>query len=54
MAAPVCPAAGLNVTVRLLPLPPNTMFLAGIKVGFEVVASSCRMSGIFSASAIVN
>ena len=32
VAVPVCPAAGVNVTVRFAPLPPKTMFASGISV----------------------
>src|SRR3954462_3019571 len=35
--APVCPDAGVTVTVRLAPLPPKTIFAVGTKVGFDEV-----------------
>src|SRR4051812_37942818 len=35
VAVPLCPAAGVNVTVRLLALPPRTMPALGTSVGFD-------------------
>src|SRR5258708_5132019 len=35
VAGPVCPAAGVMVTVRLVPLPPKTMLFVGTSTGFE-------------------
>src|SRR3954462_10163466 len=32
---PVCPTAGVSVTVRLLPLPPKAMFAFGTRTGLE-------------------
>ena len=35
VAVPVCPAAGVIVTVRLAPVPPNTMLALGTRVRFD-------------------
>jgi hypothetical protein len=35
VAVPLWLAAGVTVTVRLVPLPPSTMLVLGTKVGFE-------------------
>ena len=47
-AVPVCPAAGVIVTVRLLPLPPNTTLALGISVVlldcFETVSKPTAVS----------
>ena len=45
VAAPVCPAAGVTVTVRLAPLPPNTIFRLGISPGLDDAALNCRFAG---------
>jgi hypothetical protein len=54
VAAPVLPATGVTVTVRLAPLPPNTMFAVGTSVLDDEVAERLRLVGVVSASPIVN
>jgi hypothetical protein len=39
---PVTPAAGVMVSVRLIPLPPMTRFASGISVWFDDVAKTCN------------
>ena len=51
---PVCPAAGVTVTVRLAPLPPNTIFPLGTSPGLDDTALNCRFAGAVSASPTVN
>ena len=48
------PDAGVTVTVRLVPLPPNTMLLVGTRVGLDEVALRMRLAGGVSRSLIVN
>src|SRR3989442_10378624 len=43
VASPVCPAAGLTVTVRLAPLPPKTMLLVGTSVAFDEFLLNVRL-----------
>src|SRR5439155_3811293 len=54
VALPVCPAAGVTVTVRLAPLPPNTIFPRGTSPGLDDAALNCRFAGAISASPTVN
>src|SRR5206468_5492725 len=54
VAVPVCPVRGVTVTVRFVPLPPNTMLLAGTRVGFDDPALNVRLPTGVSASLIVN
>ena len=44
VAVPVCPAAGITVTVRLAPLPPNTIFPVGISPRLDDAALNCRLA----------
>src|SRR2546423_8343946 len=53
-AEPVWPAAGVIVTVRLLPPPPNTIPATGITEGLEDVAASASEETGSSGSSIVN
>ena len=48
------PAAGVTVTVRLAPLPPNTIFAVGTSVVDEEDLASVRFAAAVSASPIVN
>jgi hypothetical protein len=44
---PVNPGAGVTVTVRLLPLPPNTMLFVGTSDGFDEARPRVRLpSGV--------
>jgi hypothetical protein len=54
VAEPVLPATGVTVTVRSVPLPPNTMFAAGTNVVEEEVPETVRLAAAVSASPIVN
>jgi len=54
VAVPVCPAAGVSVTVRLLPLPSNTIPLCGTSVGLDELPLNVRLPTGESASATVN
>src|SRR2546426_1364352 len=54
VAVPVCPAAGVTVTVRLDPLPPNTMLLVGTSVALDDPLLNVRLPTGVSASPIVN
>src|SRR6267143_5580922 len=54
VAVPVCPAAGVTVTVRLDPLPPNTMLLVGTSVGLDDPLLNVRLPTGVSASATRN
>src|SRR5213594_1427989 len=54
VAVPVCPAAGVTVTVRLDPLPPNTMLLIGTSVSLDEPPPNVRLSTGVSASPTVN
>jgi hypothetical protein len=53
VAVPVWLAAGVTVTVRLAPLPPNTMAALGTKVVFEDVPLIVRLATAVSASPTV-
>ena len=46
--------AGVSVTVRLLPLPPNTIFAAGTSAGFEELPARVKLAAGVSASLAVN
>src|SRR5439155_26138249 len=43
VAVPTWPLAGVTVTVRFPPLPPNTMFALGTSVGLEELAETVRL-----------
>src|ERR1017187_1420798 len=47
---PVWPAAGVTVTVRLLPPPPNTMLAMSISVGLAEAADNTRLAAGVSRS----
>src|SRR6266513_509459 len=51
---PVCPAAGVTVTVRLAPLPPNTIFPLGTSPRLDDAPLNCRFAGATCASPTVN
>src|SRR5262249_47213323 len=51
VAEPVCPAAGVTVTVRFAPLPPNAMFALGTSVRFDDAPLSESVSTGVSTSA---
>ena len=53
-ALPLFPAAGVIVTVRFWPLPPNTMFAVGASVGLDEADERARLDAGVSASPIVN
>src|SRR4051812_5468647 len=53
VALPVCPFAAVTVTVRLGPLPPKVMLLAGTRVGFDELALKVRFAGAVSGSPTV-
>ena len=53
-ALPVWFAAGVTLTVRLDPLPPNTMFALGTSVVEEEVPDTVKRAAAVSASATVN
>ena len=42
VVVPVCPAAGVSVTVRLAPLPPKTMFAFGTSAGLVELPLTVR------------
>ena len=50
---PVCPLAGVTVTVRLVSVPPMTTFALGTKVVFDDALFTDRMDVFSSASPIV-
>src|ERR1035438_6311832 len=50
---PVWPAAGVTVTVRLLPLPPKTMLALGISVVLAEAADNARLAAGVSRSPTV-
>jgi len=50
---PVCPDAGVTVTVRFAPLPPKTMFASGTNVVFDELRVRFRLAGAVSTSPIV-
>src|ERR1039458_7474955 len=52
-ATPVWPAAGLTVTVRLLPPPPKTMLALGISVVLAEAADNVRLAAGVSRSPTV-
>src|SRR6266487_1481966 len=54
VALPVWPVAGVTVTVRVAPLPPNAMLFSGTSVGFDEVPLSVRFFSGVSASFTVN
>jgi hypothetical protein len=54
VAVPVCPAAGVTVTVRLAPDPPNTILALGISTGLDDAALNCRFAAATCASPTVN
>src|SRR4051794_33784114 len=54
VAVPVWPEAGVTVTLRLAPLPPNTMLLVGTNMRFDELAVRVRLPTGVSASLIVN
>ena len=54
LVVPVCPGAGVIVTVRLDPLPPKTMFAFGTSVTFVEVPFTVRLAAAVSASPTVN
>src|SRR4029077_10593100 len=54
VALPVCPPAGVTATVRLAPLPPNTIFPLGTSPGLDDAALNCRFAAATSASPTVN
>src|SRR5499427_489152 len=53
VAAPVCPATGVTVTVRLAPLPPKAMFASGTSVWFDEVPLRVRLATGVSTSPTV-
>ena len=53
-ATPVCPAAGVTVTVRLPPLPPNTIPLSGTTAVLSELAETVRLPAGVSTSLTVN
>src|ERR1051325_499772 len=54
VAVPDWLAAGVTVTVRLAPLPPNVMLAPGTRVGLEELPDSARLASGVSTSPIVN
>src|SRR5256884_9915091 len=54
VAVPVCPAAGVTVTVRLDPLPPKTILFVGASVGLDDPLLNVRLPTGVSASPIAN
>src|ERR1043166_587648 len=54
VAAPFWLGAGVSVTVRLLPLPPNTILVGGIREGLEEPAERVRLPAGVWASFTVN
>src|SRR4051812_26384968 len=50
---PVCPAAGVTLTVRLAPLPLSTIALGAITVGFELLLLRTRLVRAVSTSPMV-
>ena len=52
-ATPICPAVGLTVTVRLLPLPPKTMFILETSAEFDENPDKVRTDAGLSASPTV-
>jgi len=54
VAAPDLPAAGVTVTVRFAPEPPNTMLAVGTSVVDDDVPETVRLTAAVSASPTVN
>jgi hypothetical protein len=54
VATPLWPETGVTVTVRLAPLPPNTMLLTGISPVADEAADTVRLLAAVSTSPIVN
>src|SRR5215216_2636189 len=54
VAVPNRLAAGVTVTVRLLPLPPKPMFAAGTRLVFDELPASVSAEAAVWASPIVN
>ena len=52
-AVPVCPDAGVSVTVRFAPLPPKAMFAFGTSVGFDEPPLSVKLPAGVSTSPTV-
>jgi hypothetical protein len=52
-ATPVWFAAGVSVTVRVAPLPPNTRLAGGTRVGFDDVPLTVKLPAAVSASPTV-
>ena len=52
-AVPFCWAAGVTVTVRLAPLPPNAILAAGTSAGLEELPVTVRLPAAVSASPTV-
>ena len=53
VAKPVCPAAGVSVTVRFEPDPPRAMLLSGSRPGFDDEGVTARLAAEVSASPTV-
>src|SRR5437868_3895268 len=53
-ALPVLPAAGVTVTVRFAPLPPNTIFAFGTSVVDDDEPETVRLEAAVSASPTVD
>jgi len=53
VALPVCPFAGVTVTVRLEPLPPKVMLLTGTRLGSDELPFKFRLVAGLSASLTV-
>ena len=54
VAEPVCPLAGVTVTVRLAPEPPRTTFAVGTSVVFDEDRVTVRLAAVVSMSPTVN
>src|SRR5436190_4166089 len=54
VAVPVWPLPGVTVTVRLGPLPPNTIFPFGTRAVFDELPLTVRLAAAVSASPMVN
>ena len=54
LAVPLYPAAGVTVTVRFEPDPPNAIFSVGTKVGFDDPPLSVKRSAKVRGSPTVN
>src|SRR6266487_6194146 len=53
VALPVWPVAGVTVTVRVVPLPPNTMLFSGTSVGLDELPLNVKLPAAVSTSPIV-